>query len=595
MTSLQAAHAEGANGLATIAEQSGPVEADEHGSTLSASAAASSSSHPGATAQAQSAQEDEAAGVTATTEAIHEEPRPSSRSTLRSSRSTSAGEPTAGPAGTTRRTTARPYAAPPGLAAEPEARREIFPSRYAARDAPTNHSSASVGKSSFSSLGAEPRPARISSDPPIPPEIHLLLMTTPPPPPPSSSLRHAASTQSTCNSATTPATRAGKRDPDLAVRRDDTVSSLTARMRSFRFLGGSGNEKSPQTASPQATSTDLTHASRRTGPGRMPESTTGTPEREKRRRTADRKGGRLDSRSPADFVPRTWSDYALAYALGHMDVSDPPFPPVDAQQLGPSPYDLAHFSAPLDLASTSAVRNRLLERLDLLGRNRRTSDAYSSNRSYGTPSLDTRRSSRASTTPSAVHTIPKVGAEGRQHPLSWLPSLLGDPALTALLSRALYAPLGTPALFKPSPKAAMITLFPPSSEPDAPVTIIASLNLPANLSIPLSHAIDAHVLLNGERGLVVPDTERDWRFRGNDLVCTAQSASPGGPYTPSSSGTGKGLGIRFYAAMPVFAPSLPEIAGFEEEVSGRIAIGTIAILDDWPRLAKFGSSERSKL
>jgi hypothetical protein len=37
------------------------------------------------------------------------------------------------------------------------------------------------------------------------------------------------------------------------------------------------------------------------------------------------------------------SRFRIAYALGQMDVSDPPFPPVAAQQIGPSPYDVAHF------------------------------------------------------------------------------------------------------------------------------------------------------------------------------------------------------------------------------------------------------------
>lgn len=49
------------------------------------------------------------------------------------------------------------------------------------------------------------------------------------------------------------------------------------------------------------------------------------------------------------------------------------------------------------------------------------------------------------------------------------------------------------------------------------------------------------------------------------------------------------------AGAPVFAPSLPSLAAFEEAAGGRIAIGTVALLDDNPRLAKFGASERAKL
>jgi hypothetical protein len=382
------------------------------------------------------------------------------------------------------------------------------------------------------------------------------------------------------------------RQPEPA-REDESVSKLASRMKAFRFLGGGsgGSEKSTQSSSrsrqrPGTFSDWMRPSDARPGgvgaAGLAGQQTLDSPDREKRRRTTgERKSGRMDSKTPADSVPKTWSDYALAYALGQMDVSDPPFPPVAAQQIGPSPYDVAHFPAPLDLAPTSAIRNRLIEHLDLLGRNRRfSSDTLSS--SHGMPS-DSRRGSRTA-----------VGGGANAYPSSISRSLIGDTALRALLSRALYAPMGTPALFKPAPKAAMITLFPPSSEPTAPVTILASLNLPHNLSIPLSHAIDAHVLLNGERGLVVPDTERDWRWRGNDLVCSRSFTMPGSPYNPSSSDD-KSLGIRFYAAMPIFAPSMPELASFEEEAGGRIAIGTIAVLDDWPRLAKFGSTERAQL
>lgn len=43
--------------------------------------------------------------------------------------------------------------------------------------------------------------------------------------------------------------------------------------------------------------------------------------------------------------------------------------------------------------------------------------------------------------------------------------------------------------------------------------------------------------------------------------------------------------------MPVFGPPNPEL---EEEAGGRIAIGTVAIVDDKPRI-EFSSAERAKL
>ncbi|GAA5830335.1 hypothetical protein JCM11251_001312 [Rhodosporidiobolus azoricus] len=168
-------------------------------------------------------------------------------------------------------------------------------------------------------------------------------------------------------------------------------------------------------------------------------------------------------------------------------------------------------------------------------------------------------------------------------------SMRNHPALVSLLIRALRAPLGSPALFNPPPKAAVITLFPSSqsASASAQLTILASLNIPAHVtSLPLQYALDGHVILNGERGLVVMDTERDWRWRGNELVRDG----------PEAEKTGGGLGIKFYAGMPVFAPSLPSLSAFEESAQGqRIAIGTVALLDDQPRLTKWGASERAKL
>ncbi|GAA5981870.1 hypothetical protein JCM10908_004645 [Rhodotorula pacifica] len=506
----------------------------------------------------------------------------------------------------------RPYAVPPGLSdytSQPTVH-EIFPSRQALAGSAagsTGRRTTASTSSSFSSLGAEPRSARISSEPPIPAEIHLMLMTTPPPPPPQQQQQQRKLTFSTVSRQSSGSSSRGataapgpksivapsstSRQPPPTPKSEESMTGLASRMKALRFLGGSGGSEkaSTQTRSPQRPGTFADWTRKPEASGAIQSNAAsrlaspGSPEREKRRRTTERRSGRMDSKTPADSVPKSWSDYALAYALGQMDINDPPFPPVEAQQIGPSPYDVAHFPAPIDLAPISGIRNRLIENLDLLNvKRRRLSDAHSSNASYSARA-DMRRGSHASIMLSSVYSATRPQ------------TLLGDPALKNLLSRALYAPLGTPALFKPAPKAAMITLFPPSSEPSAPVTILASLNLPHNLAIPLSHALDAHVLLNGERGLVVPDTERDWRWRGNELVCSRSSAVPGGPYTPSSSGRGKGLGIRFYAAMPVFAPSLPELATFEEEAGGRIAIGTIAVMDDWPRLTKFGSTERAKL
>ncbi|BGP13506.1 hypothetical protein JCM10213v2_001428 [Rhodosporidiobolus nylandii] len=164
-------------------------------------------------------------------------------------------------------------------------------------------------------------------------------------------------------------------------------------------------------------------------------------------------------------------------------------------------------------------------------------------------------------------------------------SLQNHPSLVDILARALSPPPPARIPFSPVPKAAVVTLFPSQARStDAALVVLASVGLPPSAqSIPLAQALCAHALLNGERGLVVMDAERDWRFRGNGLVQDGFDArEPGG-------------GIRFYAAMPIFAPSLPSTASFEEQAGGRIAIGTVALLDDEPRLTRWSAGEKAAL
>ena len=126
--------------------------------------------------------------------------------------------------------------------------------------------------------------------------------------------------------------------------------------------------------------------------------------------------------------------------------------------------------------------------------------------------------------------------------------------------------------------------------------------------VELELALDAHTILNGSKGLVAYDVERDWRFRGNRDV--------------------EERNIRFYAGtsrvpfelfrlltelrlpiptgMPIFAPSslslgtadsTLSVAQFEEEAGGaRIAIGVLSIVEELPRkVGSFGTAERAKL
>ncbi|BGP31786.1 hypothetical protein JCM10296v2_003560 [Rhodotorula toruloides] len=553
----------------------------------------------------------------------------------------------------------RPYALPPGLAA----RSPVPPpslSSAASTSTITRQDTSQLGGLSpaykAASPNGQPRSARITYEPPIPLDVQLLLLTTPPPPQRKQVIITAPPQAGDEAAAAERARRARERDL-----RDE--KSLVRRVKAFRIINDGVRNLSGRRGSGEA-SDELPMA-----PLRGSETLDLNRQRRESADSGSRRTGKIDSHTPADFVPKTWNDFEQAYAAGQLDIEDPPFPPispsssistafpsrgqhVDSSKL--SPYEAGHFPAPLHLSPVTHIRERVVAQLDLLGETYLLPgtpapaqppsfaasfgpSAGSSVESWSSGHRDSlthltsstgsgRRESNASTAPSTVYShssaksqhpfaapsvFPTYAASPASPPMptyssrgpSSFPaspvidglsavSLRNHPTLVSLLHRALYAPLGSPALFKPAPKAAIITLFPSSSSPSSSVTLLASVNLPARVtSFPITHALDAHVLLNGERGLVIADTERDWRWRHNEVICSSASNPIFGP----SSAAKPGLGIRFYAGMPIFAPSLPNLAHLEEEAGGRIAIGAIALLDDWPRMSKFGSGEKAKL
>ncbi|BGP39785.1 hypothetical protein JCM10450v2_003756 [Rhodotorula kratochvilovae] len=545
----------------------------------------------------------------------------------------------------------RPYALPPGLAAHSPIPPPSLSSGTSSMTIPAAQPTFTSSPGRFAApfrphaLAAEARPraARIAYEPPLPLDVQILLLTTPPPPKRKGTVL-ARAEAAAFRQELLAAERARKAK---AERKEEKRLGVKA----LRLLGGLAGRKSE----PPTEEVDLTLKAIETLDLNHP-----------RTKEPRRSSGRIDSKTPGEYVPKTWKDYEAAYAAGQLDIEDPPFPPLasssgisttfpstehnrNSESNRVSPYEVAHFPAPLHLSTVTPVRERLIAQLDLLGEtyilpapmasavplhvatavspvpslgsagSSATSGRRDSLMQFTNSSLAGRRSSNASTAPSTTNSVAAPmqkslsgSAVFPSHPFAAQgpsPALMvnqyghasavnvdaisamtlkNHPALMNLLRRALYAPLGSHAMFKPAPKAAMITLFP--SAGGQSVTILASLNLPTRTpSLPVSHALDAHVLLAGERGLVIPDTERDWRFRGNEVVCMSPSNPMGAPYGAS------GLGIRFFAGMPIFAPSLPAFAGFEEEAGGRIAIGTVSLLDDWPRTTKFGATDRANL
>ncbi|BGP24364.1 proteophosphoglycan 5 [Rhodotorula toruloides] len=576
--------------------------------------------------------------------------RPSSLvSRLSSSSTGSAGAPPA----------PRPYALPPGLAARSPVPPPSLSSAASTSTITRQDTSQLTGLSPAYKAAApngQPRSARITYEPPIPLDVQLLLLTTPPPPP---QRKRVVITAPPVGDEAVAAERARRarerdlRDEKSLVRRVKAFRIINDGVRNLSGRRGSGDADDELPTAPLKGSETLDlnrqrresadSGSKRTGKIDSHTSADFVPKTWKDFEQAYA-AGQLDIEDPP-FPPISPSS-SISTAFPSRGQ------PSDTSKL--SPYEAGHFPAPLHLSPVTHIRERVITQLDLLGETyvlpgtpapaqppsfaavfgpnagsslESWSSGHRDSLAHFTSSSDSgRRESNASTAPSTVyshspaksqhpfaapavfptyaatHTSPPMPTYASRAP-SNLPaspnmdglsavSLRSHPTLVSLLQRALYAPLGSPALFKPAPKAAIITLFPSSASPSSSVTLLASVNLPARVtSFPITHALDAHVLLNGERGLVIADTERDWRWRHNEVICSSASNPIYGP----ASATKPGLGIRFYAGMPIFAPSLPNLAHLEEEAGGRIAIGTIALLDDWPRMSKFGSSEKAKL
>ncbi|GAA6027091.1 hypothetical protein JCM8097_006104 [Rhodosporidiobolus ruineniae] len=621
----------------------------------------------------------------------------------------------------------RPFALPPGLSSSTPIPPSISSSSITARPTLTSSTSHShpgsssslrpsaLRRSSYPSTAAQastststftPRAARISADPPLPLEIQWLLLTTPPPPKVGKAKRSAFAESAARQEQEAQAEARRMSQVAAEEKKERGKEGLVKRLWAMRLLNNPAFSSGRRASAPELSSAPPVPLAE-PAMMRAPETLDlGLARRASLEGQNLRRSGRIDSRSAAEVVPKTWKDYEAMYAAGQLDIEDPPFPPLTSPTgatttfpsrarpavdlTKPSPYELAHFPAPLHLSPVTPIRERLIAQLDLLGERfaiaslpppsqppptsalpplpeppageapgspvpsapssaastagRRDSLLqFSSSLGHGSTGTGARRDSVVSTAPSSAlsHGSTGLGPGGKNRPLALNPSggasvfpsrslsasgsagglataarggplssstgfggagmatsplfsLRNHPALLSLLQRALYAPLGSHALFNPPPKAAVITLFPSSSDPSATaasqpsLVILAALNVPTQVpALPLSMALDAHVVLNGERGLVVMDTERDWRWRGNELVRDG----------PNVDQTGGGLGIRFFAGMPIFASSLPSLASYEEAAGGRIAIGTVSLLDDQPLLAprKWGASERAKL
>ncbi|KAL8280850.1 hypothetical protein RQP46_006854 [Phenoliferia psychrophenolica] len=185
-----------------------------------------------------------------------------------------------------------------------------------------------------------------------------------------------------------------------------------------------------------------------------------------------RTGTKLSSKTGGWDLPTTWQSYSDRYSKSEVDVEDPPAPPtrraleaVARRSLPPTPFDEGFWPAPLP--SSERARQSFVHELDLLA---------------------TRR------TPSTP------GSPSR--------SLASHPAFAHLI-RTCRDSFDTPI--------AMLTILDGETQ-----LFLASSGLPASVaSLPRNAGFCAHTILNEDRGLVVLDSQRDWRFSNGGVPLMA--------------------------------------------------------------------------
>ncbi|KAL8276371.1 hypothetical protein RQP46_011216 [Phenoliferia psychrophenolica] len=237
-----------------------------------------------------------------------------------------------------------------------------------------------------------------------------------------------------------------------------------------------------------------------------------------RRRALVVSNPKVTSKSPPSELPATWEDYSALYGQGDLDIEDPPLPPMRAameaiarKYLPPTPFDERVWVAPNP--PNESVRQAVVNQLDVFGTLR--------------------------------------GADGTSSSTS-LEDLPAFQRIVATCRGAFDARIG------------MLTIL--SGEQQL---FLATGGMPEGVdSLPRGSVFCSHTVLNEDRGMVILDSQTDWRFANN---------------MPSAV-----LGTRFYAGVPLLAPS------FGDPNSTPIALGTLCVMDDQPH-ADFTDAQREQL
>ena len=292
---------------------------------------------------------------------------------------------------------------------------------------------------------------------------------------------------------------------------------------------------------------------------------------------------KLSISSDFDDTPRSWREYTAAYAKvrpprplitadadptllqGEIDIECPPVPPHSFSSRFPSPNftptpQSSPFSEkiyPAPRPANEHNRQRILSRLDLFGTGTNMSGSTFCEKSSSHSPLVSSQDDHFGRPPALPHPYPS-----RSHSLlaSISPDLrVESPEVSSSLLPGHFGSTSTPAATTPHvPPArtmrndrALLRIVDRCQELFGASTIaisvlqseqlvfLASAGVPDEVqSLPRSATLDAHAVLNGRVGLVVPDTHDDWRsvsLRGsNRLLLTINLADSRRASFPSS-------------------------------------------------------------
>ncbi|GJN92025.1 hypothetical protein Rhopal_005053-T1 [Rhodotorula paludigena] len=282
---------------------------------------------------------------------------------------------------------------------------------------------------------------------------------------------------------------------------------------------------------------------------------------------------KLNSRTPPEQLPKTWKEFELLYAnvmyasQGDVDIEDPPLPPQRVAEDGAEPTPFQNRFWPAPLPPNEAIRQDIVERLDLFGSRAKAA----MNASQATLNIASGPAGSASApmeptmsnaSAASYLTTPSDVASSRRNSSSAHSTRSASTSATTAASPSLDQEAIESLQDSPVFKSIIAKAREIFNVPMALITVLdgeqqlflASGGLSEGMpnAMPRSASFCGHTIL-GDRGLVVLNSTEDWRFAQN-MITTH-------------------LGGRFYAGIPVTAsdPDDPDLAN--------VPVGSLCIVD----------------